>query len=166
MINPQLQKALNEQVVNELSASYSYLSISAALAQLNLNGFAKWMREHSEEERTHAMKLFDFILDRGGQIELGIINAPEHKSGSARELVSAALEHEKLVTGEINSLYQLALDTNDYPAQVMLQWFIAEQVEEEKVTGDIVHQLEMAGDNTSALLLLDAKLENQSGSPN
>lgn len=158
MLNKKLQDALNKQVNAELYSSYLYLSARAYFEQSNLPGFAHWMKLQSQEENTHAMKIFDFILDREGQIELGAIQQPTAKFKSPLEVMQLALEHEKSITGMINRLYELAVKENDYPAQVMLHWFIDEQVEEEKQALVIVDQLKRVGNDAAALLILDKGL--------
>src|SRR5262245_2766092 len=113
------------------------------------------MRQQSREEITHALKFFDFLLDRGSRGFLQAIAQPPHEFTSPLDVFSKALEHERTVTARINDLYALTVREQDYPAQVLLQWFIAEQVEEEKTTGQLVEELRMVGDNSSALLLLN-----------
>src|SRR5262249_30555777 len=115
----------------------------------------RWMRLQSQEETSHAMKLFDFLLDRGASVTLLALDQPHATFTSALDVFQRALQHEQAVTGQIDQLYALALDKKDYPAQVLLQWFITEQVEEEKSASRIVEQLKLAGDNAGALLLLD-----------
>src|SRR5829696_677942 len=151
MINPTIQKAINEQIKHEFFSSYLYLSMSAYFETLSLPGFARWMRVQSQEEHEHAMKFFDFLNDRGGSVELQALDQP------AGEFQSP-LDHERKVTALIHRLYELALKENDYATQTLLQWFITEQVEEEKNAGQIVEQLKMTGGEPSALLLLDRDL--------
>ncbi len=157
-MNQQVQDAINDQVAEEFYASYLYLSMSAYFEAESLGGFAQWMRMQAQEEHAHAMKLVDFLIERGGRVELKAIDKPPADFESPLAVMQAALSHEQKVTGRINDLYELAVAERDYPAQVMLQWFISEQVEEEASAGAIVDQLELAGDSGSALLMLDAKL--------
>jgi ferritin len=124
----------------------------------NLMGFGHWMRQQSREELEHAMKFFDFLLDRGEQVQLQAIEAPPYAFRSPLDTFEQALEHEKEITARINDLYELSVQENDYPAQVFLSWFITEQVEEEKSATDIVERLRMAGEDGAALLLLDGEL--------
>jgi ferritin len=107
------------------------------------------------------MKIFDFILDRGEHVELQAIEAPPYAFRSPLDTFEQALEHEKEVTGRINDLYELSVRENDYPAQVFLNWFVTEQVEEEKSATDVVERLRMAGEDNAALLLLDSELGNR-----
>jgi len=158
MINQTVQDALNHQINQELYSEYVYLAVSAYCQTLGLQGFAHWYSVQSGEERTHAMKIYNFILDRNGKVKLQAIEAPGSEFGTPVQVAQKALEHEQRVTGQIDKLYELAVKEGDYPAQVMLQWFISEQVEEEKNASILVDQLKMVGDDRSALLMLDMEL--------
>ena len=129
MIEKAMQEAMNEQINKELFSSYLYLSMAAYFEDKNLPGFAHWMRLQADEEREHAMKFYDFILERGGRVILKAIDAPKTEWSSSLEVAEEVAAHEAKVTASINALYELALKEKDYPAQVMLQWFISEQVE-------------------------------------
>lgn len=161
MLSPAMQDALNGQITKEFYASQLYLAMSAYLEALNLKGFAHWMRVQSEEEREHALKLFDFILERGGSVELGALEQPPSEFGSPVEIFQASLGHERKVTASINDLYGRAAAENDYASQVFLQWFIEEQVEEEANASEMIDRLLMAGDNKAALLMLDTELKSR-----
>jgi ferritin len=154
-LNPAVLNAMNDQIQAELYSAYFYLSAVGYFEDANLAGFTRWMRLQAQEEVVHAMKIFDFVHDRGSRVTLHAIQQPPHEFDSPLDVFTRALEHERQVTAKINDLYALALKENDYPAQVLLQWFITEQVEEEKSAARIVEELKMAGDNPSALLLLD-----------
>ena len=158
MINKPMQDAMNEQINKEMFSSYLYLSMAAYFEGKNLPGFANWMRLQAEEEREHAMKFYDFILERGGRVELKAIEAPKLEWGSNLEVVEEVAAHEALVTASINSLYELALKEKDYPAQIMLQWFITEQVEEESNAGQVVADLKLIEERGTAVLMLDKQL--------
>lgn len=158
MLNQAVQNAINEQIRNEFFSAYLYLSMSGYFEARNLPGFAHWMHVQYEEELEHALKFFDFVHDRGGRVTLYAIDQPPSDFQSPLDVFQRALAHEQKVTGLINNLYALAVKENDYPAQVLLQWFITEQVEEEKSATHIVEQLKLIGDNGSALLLLDREL--------
>jgi ferritin len=153
-----MQDAMNEQINKELFSSYLYLSMAAYYEDKNLPGFANWMRVQAEEEREHAMKFFDFILERGGRVWLKGIDAPKTEWSSSLEVAQEVAEHEAKVTASIYSLYELAQQEKDYPAQVMLQWFISEQVEEEKNAAEIVAALKLIEDRGTAVLMLDHQL--------
>lgn len=150
--------AFEAQIGNEFGASHTYLSMSGYFDSQNLAGFAAWMRAQSQEEIEHAMKLFDFLVDRGVAPELPAIAKPHHGFDSAVEAFAAAFDHECMVTRQIHALYEAALEQKDYTAQMLLQWFITEQLEEEKTTGGILERLRMAEGSAAALLILDAEL--------
>jgi ferritin len=158
MLGKTIQDAMNEQIKNEFYSAYQYLSMAAYCESTNFPGFAHWMRAQSREETEHAMKFYDFILDRGGRVVLQAMDQPVVEFGSPLEVFEQALEHERKVTAMINDLYELAVRENDYASQTFLQWFVTEQVEEEKNTGDVVQTLKMIGDSSEALFLLDREL--------
>lgn len=155
MLSQKIQDALNAQINLELSSSYHYLAMAAFFESVSLPGMANWMKVQSEEERLHAMKLFDHMCDRGGTVVLQPIAQPRPTFDTPLSVFEAALENEQKVTEAINSLYALAQQESDYPSQVMLQWFISEQVEEEKTAQQAIDQLKMAGGDPSAILMLD-----------
>jgi ferritin len=158
MIAQGVQDAINEQIKHEFFSAYIYLSMSAYFESTNLPGFASWMKAQAREEVTHGMKLFDFINDRGGRVALKAIDAPPIEFKSPQEVFEQALKHEQSVTRMINELYEIAEKAHDFATQVALQWFITEQVEEEKTADLIVEQLKMIGSDRPALLMLDREL--------
>jgi ferritin len=158
LLGKAVEDAMNEQIKNELFSAYQYLSMAAYCESENLPGFAQWMRAQAREETAHAMKFYDFILDRNGRVFLRGIDEPVVAFGSPLEVFERALEHEKRVTTMIHDLYGLAVRESDYASQTFLQWFITEQVEEEKNAGDVVETLKMVGDKSEALFLLDREL--------
>jgi ferritin len=158
MLSKSMQDAINEQIKNEFASAYLYLAMSAHFYAANLPGFAHWMREQHQEELTHAMKFFDYVYDRGGNVTIAGIDKPAANFTTSLDVFQRYLEHERQVTAMINKLYELATKENDYATQIMLHWFVNEQVEEEKVGMDIVEQLKLVGDNKTALLMLDRQL--------
>jgi ferritin len=158
MLSKSMQDAINDQIKNEFASGYLYLAMSAHFYGANLSGCAHWMREQHQEELTHAMKFFDYIYDRGGKVVIPGVDKPVANFTSPLEVFQRYLEHERQVTAMINKLYELATKENDYASQIMLHWFVNEQVEEEKVGMDIVEQLKLIGDNKTALLMLDRQL--------
>jgi ferritin len=158
MISTAMQKAINEQINKELYSSYLYLSMAAYFENKNLPGFAKWLYVQEDEERGHGMKFFKYLLERGGTVNLAPIAGPETNWKTNLDVFKQVQEHEAAVTASINALYELALNEKDYPTQILLQWFITEQVEEEKNAGDIVHQLELIDAHGTAVLMLDKQL--------
>jgi len=163
MISKTMQDAINEQINKEWYSSYLYLSMAAYFEAGNLPGFGGWMRAQADEERGHAMKLYDHLLDRGGSVMLKAIAAPESEWASALDVFKVVVNHEEQVTASINALYERAQAEKDYPAQVLLHWFISEQVEEEKSAGEILRQLELVEARGTALLMLDHRLSKRSG---
>ena len=163
MINKSLQDAMNDQINKELYSSYLYLSMAAFLEEKNLPGFAHWMRIQEAEEREHAMKFYDYMVERGGRVTLKAIDAPKTEWKSMLELAEEVAAHEAMVTASIYTLYELALKEKDYPTQIMLQWFISEQVEEEKNAAEIVSNLKLIEDRGTAILMLDHRLAKRGG---
>ncbi len=161
MFSQKIQDAIADQINAELYSAYVYLSMSAYFQAQNLPGFAHWMRLQYQEETMHALKLFDYASDRGGQVTLKAVAAPPSGFGSPLEIFEKALAHEQKVTGLIHSLYKLAVEEEDYPTQVLLQWYITEQVEEEKNASESVANLQRVGDFGPGLLLLDREMGNR-----
>lgn len=162
MLTKTILSALNKQINHEMNAAYNYLAMEAWFHSQNLAGFAQWMKVQRDEELEHARKLFDFVHDRGGEVELGSLAKPNGQFTSPRDVFAHAAKLEQGNTKAIHDLYALAVGEHDYATQSMLQWFIDEQVEEEKSTSEITALLEMAGDNQSALLLLNEKFGKRS----
>jgi len=162
MLSKAMQDAINQQVRNEFSSAYVYLAMSAYCEERNLGGCAHWLRLQAREELGHAMKLFEYIHDRGGQVALGPIEQPPAKFKSALEVFQRALEHERKLSGTIHRLYELAVKEGDYATQAMLQWFVTEQVEEEKAAVQIMEQLKLVGEEGPALLMVDRQLAARS----
>ncbi|MEX0680917.1 MAG: ferritin [Balneolales bacterium] len=162
MADNKLNKAINEQIKHELDSFYLYLSMASYCESINLNGFASWMKSQSSEEYEHAMKFYNFLHERGAEVELLPIDKPPKSFGSSLKLFEKALENEQNVTKLIHKLYEMALDQKDYPAQVMLHWFIEEQVEEEDMVREIIEKLKLAGNQGAALLMMDRQLAQRS----
>lgn len=158
MLSNKMLKALNEQINAELGASYIYLSMSAYFESINLSGFASWMYIQSREEETHAMKIFNYINERGGRVTLLPLDKPKHDWESPKEAFETALAHEQKVTGMINKLVELALSEKDYATNNMLQWFVEEQVEEEDNASTILEDIKFLEGSNSAIYMLDKKL--------
>ena len=157
MLKPPIESALNVQLNEEQTAAQEYLSMAAWFERHNLKGFASFMRAQYEEESQHALKIFDHIFQRSGQVQLKSISEPASKFESTKAVFEAAYDREKANTKSIHALYRLAGEHDDYATQVMLQWFITEQVEEEQWAEEAIGLLDVAGDNRSALLMLDAR---------
>jgi ferritin len=158
MMSKTMQDAFNEQMKQEFYSSYLYLSMSAYCEAANLPGLAQWMRGQAREEANHAMKIFDHLLDRGGLVQLQPIGQPPASFASPREVFEQAHRHEQEVTASINRVYGLAVDERDFASRVFLDWFVQEQVEEEKTSGQLAEQLRMVGEDRPGLLMLDREL--------
>lgn len=158
MIHEELQAALNEQINQELTASYNYLGMSTYFDNENLDGFATWMLKQHDEEKVHAMRLLTYLQDRGGKVTLDTIPAPVLDFSNPLDVFQKALDTEVENTTSINRLYELALKLNDHATKSHLQWFLDEQVEEEKSIEDIIALLERIGDDSAGLLYLDDRL--------
>jgi ferritin len=153
-----VEAAINDQIAKEFFASHLYLSMAAWFEDQNLHGFANWMRMQTEEERAHAMRLFNYLIEAGGRVRLKAIDAPAVDFTSPLQVMKESLKHEQKVTASIRKLYELADKEKDYGTQLQLQWFITEQQEEEKNVSDVIARLEMAGDNKVALMFMDREL--------
>ena len=158
MLQKSVHEALNAQIKHEVYSSYLYLAMSAHCESKNYSGIAKWLKVQSQEEYGHAMKLFHYVQERGVAVVLQAIDQPPVNFGEPLELFKKVLEHEQKVTGLITGLYELATKEKDYPTQFMLQWFMTEQVEEEKNVTDIIDQIIRVGDTPVSLMMLDRQL--------
>ena len=158
MISEKMQAAFCEQINKELYSEYLYLSMKAYFLSLNLNGFATWMDVQVQEEHAHAMGMFDYVIERGGKVELLAIDKPETNWASPLDVFKAVLKHEEFVTSRINVLMDVAEETKDRAATIFLNWYLKEQVEEEANVGGVLAQLEMIGEDKSGLFALDKEL--------
>jgi ferritin len=161
MIKKSMQDALNAQITKEMFSSNLYLSMAGYFHGINLSGFAHWMRMQAQEEMTHALKFFDYLLDRGGQPILGEIAAPQIHWASPIDGFKAALAHEQSISASINTLADLAIKEGDHATNILLQWFITEQVEEESTVEEIVSRLELAGNSPGGLFFIDNELKTR-----
>lgn len=158
MISEKMQEAFLAQINKELYSEYLYLSMKAYFASMNLKGFVNWMDIQVQEEHAHAMGMFDYVLERGGRIVLDKIDAPKNYWSSPLEVFRDVVNHEEYITSQINLLYDVADFEKDRAAQLFLNWYVKEQVEEEASAGDILAHLELIKDDTKALLDLDKEL--------
>ncbi|HPS79445.1 MAG TPA: ferritin [Thermoanaerobaculaceae bacterium] len=158
MLTSTMEKALNEQIREEYYSSYLYLAMSAYFESLDLKGMARWMRTQAHEEEGHAMKLFDYVFERGGRVALAAIDAPQATWASPAAAFAAALGHERHITACIHKLAETAAGERDHGSVNFLQWFVKEQVEEEATVEPIARRLEKIGDNMVGLLFTDREL--------
>jgi len=158
MISKNIQTALNKQLNAEFYSSYFYLSMSAYFEANDLQGFAKWFRMQADEEYAHAMKIFDYVYQVGGEVALQKIDGPKTKWNSFLEVFKDTFVHEQKVTKSINAIVDLAQREKDHATVNFLQWFVGEQVEEEATAQMNVKKMEMIGDSKSGLFMLDNEL--------
>jgi ferritin len=161
MLNKKIEKEINKQIRLELESAYLYLSMSAHLSSVNLNGFAHWMRLQFEEEQMHAMKMYDYVIERGGKIILETITAPQFEWNNIIEIFEHTLQHEQSVTARINLMVNLAIEERDHATVNFLQWFIDEQVEEEANVEDLLGQLHLVEGKGTGLFMLDREAKGR-----
>jgi ferritin len=165
MLTKKMERALNDQLNAELASDYLYLSMSAYFESQNLEGFANWMALQAREESQHAMKVYSYIHDRGGRVILQALDAPQSEWKSPTDAFRAAYEHEKMISGRINDLVDLANRENDHASHQFLMWFVAEQVEEEDSVRKIIDRLEMVGDSPNGMFIMDRELAKRATAP-
>jgi len=158
LIKASVQKAINDQIRKEFYSYYLYLSMAAYFESINLRGFAHWMRVQAKEEQEHAMKFFEYIIERQGEVVLEAIDAPTAKWKSPIDVFEGAYNHERMVTESIHKIVDLAESEKDHATSVFLQWFVKEQVEEEGSANDILQKLKLIGSENSAVFVLDVEL--------
>ena len=161
----QVLEAINRQIAAEFGASFSYLAMAAWCEHHKFMGAGRWLRLQSAEEHGHALKLFDFVLARNHPVRLPAIDEPKGQFGSVVEVFERALAQEQEVSKQIDALYELAFKEKVFAAMAELQWFITEQVEEEKTSREVVHKFKMVKDDPSALLDLDRELGGRAAAP-
>ena len=158
MLKTRIAEALNHQINAELYSSCLYLSIESYFHSVSLSGFASWMRVQVQEELLHAMKLYDFIISRGGRVLLEAVAKPDADWESPLAAFEQVLRHEEGITAKINELMDIAAAEQDHATKIFLQLFVSEQVEEESAVGEILSKLRLIGKDSSGLFLLDAEL--------
>lgn len=157
-MNANVVEAINRQINSELTASYSYLAMSAYCERQKFTGAARWLRLQSQEENMHAMKLFDFLLARDCEVQLRPIELPAQKFASVADVFRSALAQEQDVSKQIDALYETAFKEKAFAAVAELQWFLTEQVEEEKAAREIVAKFDLVGSDPASLLEIDREL--------
>jgi ferritin len=163
MIDKKMEDALNVQINEELGSAYIYQAMSADFAEKNRNGMAAWMQSQAGEEMGHARKIYSYILERGGKVELKAIAAPQHSWDSPMAVFEAAYKHEQHITGCIHKLVKLARELDDTATEIFLSWFVTEQVEEEASVDEVVQKLKQVKDAPQALYMLDKELGARQG---
>ncbi len=158
MLSEKIQTALNKQINEEFSSAYIYLATAAAADKLGLPGFVNWFKIQYEEELAHGFKIFNYVLERDGSVELDMIEKPKVVAASALELFEAALRHENHITQCIFKLKDLAKSEQDHATDVFLEWFVNEQVEEEASARGVIDQLKLVNENPNGLFMIDREL--------
>ena len=158
MMDKKLEQAFNVQLNKELYSEYLYLAMKGIFAELKLTGFVNWLDVQVQEEKAHAMGMYDYVLERGGKIVLEAIDKPEIEGSTPLEIFEQVLKHEEFVTSRINALMDVADEVKDRAALSFLDWYLKEQVEEESSVGGVLATLKLIGDDKKALLMLDKDL--------
>lgn len=158
MLNEKMEKEFNEQINKELFSAYLYLDMKSRFSEMNLQGFVNWMDVQVQEEKAHAMGMYDYVLERGGKVELLAIDKPEVEGKTPLEIFEHVLKHEEFVTSRINHLMDVADEVRDRAALSFLDWYLKEQVEEESNVGGVLATLRLIGEDKKALLMLDKDL--------
>lgn len=158
MINKSIATAINQQINVEQYSAQLYLAMSAHCETKSFRGFAHWLRVQAQEETAHATKLVNFLLDRGGKLELAAIDAPPKEFGTVTQVFEKILAHEREITSKINALFELSRSEKDYASEITLQWYVTEQVEEEANVGQIVDHLKAVGEVGGGIWYLDSKM--------
>jgi ferritin len=161
MISKKMQKALCDQMAREFASAYLYLAMAGKATEMNLKGTASWLEAQEAEERTHGMKFYKYLKEQGAEFRFAALEAGAVKSESLLAMFEQVLGHEKKVTRWIYDLVELAQEDKDYATLAFLQWFITEQVEEEANATEIIAQLKMIGDKSSAIFMIDHQLSKR-----
>jgi len=165
MLSEKMLEALNKQLNAELYSSYLYLSMSAYFQSTNLGGFANWMRVQTQEELTHAMKIYDYVNERGNRVVLKQVEEPPSEWSSPLAAFQQAYQHEQKVTGMINKLVNLAVEEGDHATSIFLQWFVSEQVEEEASADKVIQRLKLMSDAGGGMFMIDRELAQRRFTP-
>jgi len=163
MISKKMHAALNKQLKEELYSSYLYLSMSAFADHQNLKGFAHWLRLQAAEENAHGLRIMDYLLSIGQPVTLEAIDKPPAQFGTPKAMFESVLKHEQKITALIHKLYDQAVEEQDYRTQIMLQWFVTEQIEEEEQVQEILARIEAVDEKMSAILWIDKELKKRGG---
>jgi ferritin len=153
-----MEEALNGQINKEFYSAYLYLAMSGYCNKINMPGAEHWFRIQYDEEIIHMTKMFNYVMQHGGNSHLMQIDEPPQDFGSLSEVFQSSLDHERFITKSINELLDIAVEEKDHATQAFLQWYITEQIEEESNVNDILSRLKLAGDNGGALMMMDEKL--------
>ncbi len=158
MISKKMEAELNGQINKELYSSYLYLSMSAYCMEEGFSGFANWLRIQAMEERDHAMKIFDHVLERGGHVELQTVEQPASDWINFVNIFEATLKHEQFITSSINHLMEVANEEKDFASMSFLNWYVNEQIEEEANADELYKKIKYVSDDKNAMLQMDKDL--------
>ena len=161
MINDKVKEVLNEQINKEFYSAYLYLAMSAYFDDLGLSGFANWTKVQAREEVDHGMIIFDYLIDRECKVTLKQIDYPDDNFTSPLQVFEKILEHEKFVTSSIECIVYMSQEECDMATRNFINWYLTEQVEEEKNASDVITKLKLFGDEKASLYLLDSELSNR-----
>lgn len=165
MISDKLQQKLNDQIRKEFYSAYLYLSIEAYFTALNLNGFAHWFRVQAQEERDHAILIFDYVNRVGGRVMLQQVDSPKIEFASIEEALKDTLAHEQLVTKSIYDIMDAAQEERDHKTIAFLQWFVTEQVEEEENADNNIKRFQLVEGDGKGIMMLDTEMAARVYSP-
>ena len=166
MVSQKMEKELNKQLNAEMYSGYLYLAMAAYFEDSDLSGFANWMRVQAQEELSHSMRFYDYIVRRGASVSLEAIEKPEFEWKSPVEVFEHVLSHEKTVSALIYDLVDLAIEEKDHATNNFLQWFVAEQVEEEESATEALNKVKFASGDSNGIFLIDSKFGNRVFAPN
>jgi ferritin len=158
MISTKMADRINEQINREMFSAYLYMAMSARMTETGYHGVGKWLMVQYHEEMFHAMKFYGYLQDQGASVGLKAIAVPSFKETGIKELFQHVLEHEKSVTKSIHEIMAQAIEEKDYATQVLAQWYVNEQIEEEKNDTDILQAIDLVGNSTQGLYLLNIEL--------
>jgi ferritin len=165
MLNKKVEKALNDQIKMEAESSQSYLAMASWAEGAGLSGTAAFLYRHSDEERLHMLKLIKFVNDRGGQAIIPELKQPAKEYKNLQNVFKLLLDHETKVTEEINNVVDVCLKEKDYTTHNFMQWYVAEQIEEETLARNILDKLKLVGNDNGALYMFDRDLQSMSTAP-
>lgn len=160
-----MQKALNEQIAREFTAHFLYRAIAMDLYNKGYEGFAAWMEGHAGEEYGHADRIITFLREKDARVVLPAVEKPKESWPTVLDAVEAALAHERMLTKKIHEIYKQAEDESDLATASMLDWFVAEQVEEEHIVNRLVKRINLAGNSDIGLVVIDSELGGNAGAP-
>ncbi|MCC8022034.1 MAG: ferritin [Akkermansiaceae bacterium] len=164
-IKENILNALNGQIKAEFDSAFLYLSMAADMYKIGLDGIGHWLYVQYREEQDHALKIFNYLVQRGEKPELLALEQPVYEWEEPCDIFRLALEHEQFVTRSINELVSLAKSEEDYATDVFLHWYVMEQIEEERQVQDILDKIRMAGENGNGLLFIDDELSERKYEP-